>query len=52
MLKYICYCFEHTEEDLRHDVRQQGGRSAILEQIVAAKKAGGCQCADQHPQGR
>ncbi len=52
MGRYVCYCFKHSEEDIRHDVRRHGGCSAILEQIVAAKKADGCRCADKHPEAR
>jgi hypothetical protein len=48
----ICYCFEYSAEDIREDVRANNGRSTILERIVAAKRAGGCQCAALHPEGR
>lgn len=52
MSDFICYCFEHTEENIRADVSANGGRSKILEKIVAAKKQGACQCAEKHPESR
>ena len=48
----ICYCFGYSAEDIREDVEANDGRSTILEEIVAAKRAGGCQCATTHPEGR
>ena len=48
----VCYCFEYSAEDIREDVRANDGRSMILEKIVAAKRAGGCQCGTLHPEGR
>lgn len=48
----VCYCFGYTAGDIRRDVREHGGRSLILERIVAAKARGGCQCATRHPEGR
>jgi hypothetical protein len=48
----VCTGFEYSAEDIREDVRRTNGRSTILERIVAAKKAGGCQCATTHPEGR
>ncbi len=52
MSDFICYCFEHTEDDIRADVLANAGRSEILEKIVAAKSQGSCQCAEKHPEGR
>ena len=52
MRDLVCFCFEYSAEDIREDVRANHGRSTILEEIVAAKKAGGCQCAATHPEGR
>jgi hypothetical protein len=49
--EFICYCFRHTAADIVRDVRMHG-RSTILEEILAAKKAGGCQCATKNPKGR
>ena len=37
MKQFVCYCFEHTEDDIRRDVLENAGRSAILEKILAAK---------------
>ncbi len=48
----VCYCFRYTARDIEEDVRANNGRSLILEEIVAAKKAGGCNCAATHPEGR
>lgn len=49
--KFICYCFRHMADDIVRDV-QTHGCSTILEEILAAKKAGGCQCATKNPKGR
>lgn len=49
--EFICYCFRHTETDIVRDVLAHG-RSTILEEILAAKKAGGCRCATENPTGR
>jgi hypothetical protein len=51
MGKYICYCFNHTEEDIKNEVLSEG-RSLILEQIIEAKKAGKCRCEEFHPEKR
>jgi len=47
----VCFCFHYTAADIALDVRFHG-RSLIMEKIMAAKKAGGCQCATQNPKGR
>ncbi len=47
----ICYCFNHTAQEIEADARKHG-RSTIMEAIMAAKKAGGCQCAAKNPSGR
>ncbi len=49
--KLICYCFQHTERDIEEDARRHG-RSTIMDDILAAKKAGGCHCSEKNPQGR
>jgi hypothetical protein len=48
----ICYCYGYDEEAIRADVRANGGRSLILERILAAKQKGACRCSEMHPQGR
>jgi len=48
----ICYCFEHSEGEIRREVLASGGRSRILEKIRAAKRAGACRCSETHPEGR
>lgn len=50
--QFVCYCFEHTEAEIRADVLAHGGHSEILETILAAKKRGVCQCVEKHPQKR
>ena len=52
MSRMICYCFGYTETDIRNDVKKNRGKSTILEQIVAAKKAEECNCSGTHPEGR
>jgi hypothetical protein len=52
MSELICFCFGHSDLDIRKDVKAHSGRSTIMEEIVAAKKTGGCQCAAVHPEGR
>ncbi len=51
MGKYICYCFEHTIEDIENDIIIHG-KSMILEKIMGEKKAGHCQCKVKNPKGR
>ncbi|PNU20490.1 BFD-like (2Fe-2S) protein [Geothermobacter hydrogeniphilus] len=51
-MKLICYCFAHSEDEIRRAVLEDSGRSRIMEQILAAKKAGACRCVETHPQGR
>lgn len=48
----VCYCFEHSEEDIRRDVLNHNGHSSILEKILTAKKQGACQCVEKHPERR
>lgn len=47
----ICYCFGYTAEDIRADVLLHG-RSTIVDRIMDAKRAGGCNCAVTNPKGR
>lgn len=51
MEQCICYCFGYTQADIVRDC-QQHGTSTLLAQIMAAKQAGGCQCAIKNPSGR
>ncbi len=51
MAKQICFCFGYSESDLELDVMEHG-KSSIMEKIMAAKKAGGCQCETKNPKGR
>ncbi|MGQ9745913.1 MAG: hypothetical protein ACUVQV_08085 [Dissulfurimicrobium sp.] len=47
----VCYCFGYTDDDIREDVKTYGC-SLIMEQIMAGKKDGNCQCATKNPKGR
>ncbi len=51
MNEMICHCFGHTRRDIERDALLNG-RSLILEAILAAKRTGGCQCAQKNPSGR
>jgi hypothetical protein len=51
MIEMVCYCFQYTAADIAADVRQNGGRSLILERIMEEKKKGACQCAQKNPKG-
>jgi hypothetical protein len=48
----ICYCFGYSEEDIARDVRENKGRSTILEKILNEKKKGSCNCTFNHPEAR
>ena len=47
----VCHFFGHTRADIERDALRHG-RSLILEAILAAKRAGGCRCAELNPLGR
>ena len=51
MTQKICYCFDHTENDIREDLHNNG-ESLILAEIIAAKQQGSCECTVHHPEGR
>lgn len=51
MKQLICYCFDYAEEDIRQDVIANG-RSLIMEEIMAARQFGVCQCEVKNPKGR
>lgn len=46
MGKYVCYCFQFTEEDIINDFRNNG-HSTILDHIARMKKENGCSCAEK-----
>lgn len=48
----ICYCFDHSEQEIIDDVLANNGKSRILEDIRTSKKGGLCQCARNHPEKR
>ncbi len=52
MKNLVCYCFGYTEDDIIRDVRENNGRSLIMEKIQAEKKRGGCRCKETNPLGR
>jgi cation transport ATPase len=47
----VCYCFGFTRQDIEQDL-VENGRSLIVEKIMTAKKAGGCDCKNLNPRGR
>lgn len=51
MSKFVCYCFEYTDDDIKQDF-SVNGRSLIMEKIMAEKKMGSCQCATKNPKGK
>jgi len=51
MSDLICYCFQHSAEDIEKDIMAHG-KSVIMETIMAEKKAGRCQCKTTNPKGR
>ena len=51
MKEYICWCFQHTAEDIEQDIKAHG-KSMIMERITTEKKAGGCRCKTKNPKGR
>ncbi len=48
----ICYCFGYTRQDIIDDLAANPGQSAIMERIMAEKKAGNCRCRETNPKGR
>jgi len=49
--QYVCYCFQHTADDIEQDVKVHG-KSVIMEQILAESKDGNCNCQTNNPKGR
>ncbi len=47
----VCFCFEHTRNDIEQDYINNG-RSLIMDKILAAKKLDTCKCATKNPRGR
>ena len=47
----VCYCLEHTRNDIEQDFIDNG-RSLIIEKIMAEKKFGRCQCVTKNPKGK
>ena len=47
----VCYCFEHTREDIQSEYRQQG--ESLIEASIREKVAQGqCRCEVKNPTGR
>lgn len=46
----ICYCFNHTVEEIFEEV-QKTGKSTVMDDIRARMKKGGCSCETRNPQG-
>jgi hypothetical protein len=51
MERFVCYCFEYTEADIKKDVLENRGSSAIIDRIMAETRAGNCQCQSKNPKG-
>lgn len=51
-MSLVCYCFGYSEADIEQDVRDNNGRSLILERIKASKQQGVCRCHEKNPSGR
>ena len=47
---FVCYCFQHTIEEIIADVDASGGERVVLE-INQAIKKGQCACDFRNPQG-
>ena len=52
MSQKVCYCFNHTDDDIREDVHNNDGESLILAKINAAKQQDRCECVIHHPEKR
>ncbi|MBI5674439.1 MAG: hypothetical protein HZC48_01260 [Nitrospirae bacterium] len=52
MKNLICYCFGYSEADITKDVRENQGRSLILERILSERKKDSCNCVETNPMGR
>ncbi len=46
----VCYCFDHTAEEIEEEV-QRTGDSTVLEDIQRRMKNEGCSCATRNPRG-
>ncbi len=46
----LCYCFEYSREDIRHDIETTGNTS-ILEKIKDEVRSGFCACEVKNPSG-
>ena len=46
----VCYCFAVTEEDIRHELIENGS-SLVSRRITGLVRAGRCACEVKNPQG-
>lgn len=46
----VCYCFDHSEENIRKEI-EETGKSTVLESITAKVKNGECRCETINPKG-
>ncbi len=46
----LCYCFEYSRQDIRHDIETTGNTS-ILEKIKDEVRSGFCACEVKNPSG-
>ena len=47
----VCYCFNHTIEEIEDELTRTG-QCTVLQQIQAAMKSQGCRCEQTNPLGR
>lgn len=48
--RLVCYCFDHTIEEIHDEIRRTGG-STIVDSITAEMKGPGCRCEYTNPLG-
>jgi hypothetical protein len=46
----LCYCFDHSREDIRRDI-EATGKTSVLEEIKAEVQGGFCACEVKNPSG-
>jgi hypothetical protein len=47
----LCYCFDHTIEEVNKEIRETG-KSSVADDISRKIEAGLCHCEDANPEGR
>ena len=46
----VCYCFNHTVEEINEEIKRTG-KSSVIEDIKEHMKNEGCSCETKNPQG-